>query len=107
MRPACLELDLKADPLGSARTIILVVNRIGIDGRTAHIVKGNLAAVDSVRTPKDSKFLRDELGLYARSGKLKVCCPEGFWRRGNVEVVCRRYHVPLFSSLDELIDDLK
>ena len=32
-----------------------------------------------------------ELGLFARSGKLVVCCPEGYWRRGNVQVVCRRY----------------
>ena len=48
-----------------------------------------------------------ELGLCARSGKLKVCCPEGFWRRGNVEVVCERYQIPLFATLDELIDDLK
>ena len=29
-----------------------------------------------------------ELGLCARTGKLLVCCPEGYWRRGNVEVVC-------------------
>src|SRR5687767_10324170 len=36
-----------------------------------------------------------ELGLFARSGKVVVCCPEGFWRRGNVEVVCARYGVPL------------
>jgi hypothetical protein len=48
-----------------------------------------------------------ELGLHARSGKLRVCCPEGFWRRGNVEVVCRRYQVPMFASLDDLIADLK
>jgi hypothetical protein len=48
-----------------------------------------------------------ELGLCARSGKLKVCCPEGFWRRGNVEVVCRRYQIPLFATLDDLIADLK
>jgi hypothetical protein len=48
-----------------------------------------------------------ELGLCARSGKLKVCCPEGFWRRGNVEVVCRRYHIPMFATLDDLIADLK
>jgi hypothetical protein len=31
-----------------------------------------------------------ELGLFARSGKLVVCCPPGFWRRGNVQVVCAR-----------------
>ena len=48
-----------------------------------------------------------ELGLCARSGKLRVCCPEGFWRRGNVEVVCQRYRIPMFATLDDLIADLK
>jgi hypothetical protein len=47
-----------------------------------------------------------ELGLCARSGKLRVCCPEGFWRRGNVEMVCRRHRIPLFATLDDLIADL-
>src|SRR4051812_31374944 len=44
-----------------------------------------------------------ELGLFARSGKLVVCCPPGFWRRGNVEVVCARYGVILVESLSELV----
>jgi hypothetical protein len=44
-----------------------------------------------------------ELGLFARSGKLLVCCREGFWRMGNVEVVCARYGVPLVVELGELI----
>jgi hypothetical protein len=44
-----------------------------------------------------------ELGLCARSSKAVVCCPEGYWRRGNVEVVCRRYQVPLVSELMDLI----
>jgi hypothetical protein len=48
-----------------------------------------------------------ELGLCARSGKLMVCCPEGFWRRGNVEMVCRRHRVPLFDSLDCMIAELR
>lgn len=39
-----------------------------------------------------------ELGLCARSGKLVVGCPEGFWRRGNVEVVCARFGVPLHAD---------
>jgi hypothetical protein len=43
-----------------------------------------------------------ELGLSARSGRLVVCCPDGYWRKGNVEVVCRRYGVPLVASLDDL-----
>jgi hypothetical protein len=48
-----------------------------------------------------------ELGLCARSGKLRVCCPPGFWRRGNVEVVCQRYSVPLHETLDELTAALR
>src|SRR5439155_25959035 len=35
-----------------------------------------------------------ELGLCARSGRVVVCCPEGYWRCGNVEVVCARYDLP-------------
>lgn len=44
-----------------------------------------------------------ELGLTARSGRLVVGCPPGFWRRGNVEVVCHRHAVPLVAHLDDLI----
>lgn len=47
-----------------------------------------------------------ELGLYAKSDKLKVCCPSGFWRRGNVEVVCQRHRIPLFDDLEELLASL-
>jgi hypothetical protein len=44
-----------------------------------------------------------ELGLFARTGKLLVCCPEGFWRKGNIEIVCERYSIPLYEDLDELL----
>jgi hypothetical protein len=44
-----------------------------------------------------------ELGLFARSGKVVACCPAGYWRRGNVEVVCARFGVPLVASLPELV----
>lgn len=39
-----------------------------------------------------------ELGLFARSGKCLVCCPNGFWRKGNVEIVCDRYDVEMVST---------
>lgn len=48
-----------------------------------------------------------EFGLCARGGRLVVCCPEGYWRRGNVQVVCRRYGVPLLSSLPDLVAELR
>lgn len=43
-----------------------------------------------------------ELGLNAQR-KLLVCCPEGYWRKGNVDVVCRRYGITQVDTLEELI----
>ncbi|WP_299245430.1 nucleoside 2-deoxyribosyltransferase domain-containing protein [uncultured Aquimarina sp.] len=48
-----------------------------------------------------------ELGLFARTRKLIVCCPDGFWRKGNVDVVCERYEVQQAGSLEELINEVK
>lgn len=48
-----------------------------------------------------------EMGLYAESGKLLVVCPEGFWRKGNVDIVCDRYKIPQLGSLDELVRHVK
>lgn len=45
-----------------------------------------------------------ELGLYASSGKLIVCCPKKFWRRGNVEMVCDRYNIPLLCFEDAIYE---
>lgn len=48
-----------------------------------------------------------ELGLHARSGKCVVHCPEGFWRKGNVDVVCHRYGAALVPSLEAAVDWIK
>jgi hypothetical protein len=48
-----------------------------------------------------------ELGLYASSNKMIVCCPREFWRRGNVEMVCDRYTIPIYDSLTEAIPKIK
>jgi hypothetical protein len=43
-----------------------------------------------------------ELGLFAASGRLLVCCPPGYWRKGNIDVVCARYGIPRLPTLAEL-----
>jgi hypothetical protein len=48
-----------------------------------------------------------ELGMYASSGKMIVCCPMEFWRRGNVEMVCWRFGVPLYSDLRDAIPQIR
>ncbi len=48
-----------------------------------------------------------ELGLHASSGKLMVCCPKGYWRKGNVDIVCARHHIPQFTNLDDALVTLR
>jgi hypothetical protein len=48
-----------------------------------------------------------ELGLFARSGKRVVGCPDGFWRKGNVEVVCDHYGIPMVEGLADLIERVR
>ncbi len=47
-----------------------------------------------------------EMGLFAHSKKISVVCPDGFWRKGNIDIVAERYGIPQFESLDELLDNL-
>ncbi len=44
-----------------------------------------------------------ELGIHCDSDKLFVCCPDGFYRKGNVQIVCERHNIPLCDSYDDLI----
>jgi hypothetical protein len=48
-----------------------------------------------------------ELGLHAREQKLIVLCPEGFWRKGNVDVVCEYYGINQVDTFDELIEFIR
>lgn len=47
-----------------------------------------------------------ELGLNAEYKKMIVCCPEEFYRRGNVEIVCSRFGIPIYNNFDEAIGSL-
>jgi len=48
-----------------------------------------------------------ELGLHARHKGVMVCCPEGFYRKGNVDITCQRYGVPVFLDLAALVRVLR
>lgn len=36
-----------------------------------------------------------------------VCCPDGYWRKGNVEMICYRYGIPLCANIDDFITLIK
>jgi len=47
-----------------------------------------------------------EIGLFAgkESG---LCIEEGFYRRGNLEIVAQRYNIPIYRKLDDMMADLR
>ena len=53
-----------------------------------------------------------ELGLWSHNWdrimpegkKLIVCCPDGFWRKGNVDIVCERYGVDQAEDIKSLVE---
>jgi len=50
-----------------------------------------------------------ELGIVAARSpeKLLVSCPDGFWRKGNVDIVCNRYGVRTYETLDVMLQNAK
>jgi hypothetical protein len=48
-----------------------------------------------------------ELGLHADDRKMIVCCPDGFWRKGNVDIVCTRNNIQCFTNIDDAIGALR
>lgn len=47
-----------------------------------------------------------ELGKFAGRKDMVVCCPKGFWRKGNVDIVCTRTGTQLFENMDSAIGAL-
>lgn len=45
-----------------------------------------------------------ELGLCAGFTDIVVCCPEGYWRRGNVQIVCDRFGIELLDNIDDFVE---
>lgn len=48
-----------------------------------------------------------EFGLMAPTKKMVVVCPNEFWKKGNVDIVCQRFDIPQFSELDAAIDYIR
>lgn len=48
-----------------------------------------------------------ELGLYASSGKLVLCCADGFWRKGNVEIVAEWWNIARVPNIEAMQEVLR
>lgn len=86
------------------------VNPVEKDESFRTQVQWELGALESVSvicfffdTNTKSPVTMLELGLWAKSGKVIVCCNQKFHRAGNVHITCRRYGVPFVQSFEELV----
>ena len=43
-----------------------------------------------------------------RMGKdIVVCCPDEFWRKGNVDILCDRYGIKVSNNYETFLQDIK
>ena len=50
-----------------------------------------------------------ELGLFAKHNEVILICPNGFWRKGNVDIVAEQHkeNIKQFNTIEQGIDYLK
>ena len=48
-----------------------------------------------------------ELGLWAGSDKVIVCCGDKYWKSGNVHLTCERYDIPYVKNFEDLVREVK
>jgi len=41
-----------------------------------------------------------ELGICLETQDVIIVCPDGFWRKGNIEITAKRYGISIFESLE-------
>lgn len=48
-----------------------------------------------------------EFGLHARNGKLIVYCPDGFWKKWNIDITSEFYNIKQVDSFESLKTEIK
>lgn len=47
-----------------------------------------------------------ELGLHSNSTFTRVCCPPGYFRKGNIDITCDYYVIPVFNTYEDFVSSL-
>jgi hypothetical protein len=81
---------------------------IQVNWELDHIEKADMVFMRFLSTSQSPITLL-EMGVIAAQypGKLHVCCDEGFWRKGNVDIVANRYGVKSYETMDAFVEYIK
>ena len=71
-----------------------------------HLEKADLIIMNILASSKSPITLL-EMGLFMRSGKLRVICEPGFYRYDNVRLTCARYGIPLYQNMDDFLKTMR
>jgi len=41
-----------------------------------------------------------------KNDKILICCPDKFWRKGNIEIICNRYGINLYEDYESLLSEV-
>lgn len=74
-----------------------------VEWELSHLAWANVAAFYFDPNTKSPITLM-ELGLMIPNSKVVLCCPPGFWRKGNVDIVAERWGVPVWTTFDAFAD---
>lgn len=74
-----------------------------VNWELAHLEKADYIIMNILPTSKSPISLL-EMGLHARSKKIFVVCQPEYYRYDNVRITCSYYKIPLFDSLEDLLD---
>lgn len=79
-----------------------------VDWELSGIEKADIVAVYFDPATKSPITLM-ELGIISqrKADKIVVFCPEGFWRKGNVDIVCDRYGIKQVDSFEALVNTVR
>jgi hypothetical protein len=47
-----------------------------------------------------------ELGLHAEKHNVVICCPPGYWRRGNVQIIAERFGLSIHDNYEDFFQDV-
>ncbi|MDD4820548.1 MAG: nucleoside 2-deoxyribosyltransferase domain-containing protein [Flavobacteriales bacterium] len=86
----------------------------GLDGTTEdmeyqirweleHLVRADYIIMNILPQSKSPISLL-EMGLHANDGKMYVACGKEYYRYDNVRITCQYYGIPLYETLDELLE---